>query len=361
MAQKNDKALQIITCHPTENGKRPNVINFEPIGVQRLPEYPEQRIYFPPLIEMLQYCYEKEFNHIHTSTPGPIGLAALAIAKILRLPISGTYHTAIPQYAQILTGDSVIEDMTWKYTLWYYDQLDVIYAPSKSTRDELISKGIRAEKIKVYPRGIDTQRFHPEKRNGILNRWFDIDDGTVLTYVGRVSKEKNLDLLVDAFKRLCAKTENVHMVIVGNGPYLNEMKEITRGLPCHFTGYLTGDRLPQLYASSDIFVFPSTTDTFGNVVLEAQASGLPVIVTNEGGPRENMIHGKTGLIVSAGDSEALFEAMYQLTIQQLQRKSMSQKARQYVEERSFESVFLKTWEFYHENLTRPDGFHRKAV
>lgn len=361
LAEKNHKALQIITCHSTENEKRPNVINFEPIGVYQLPEYPEQRIYFPPLIEMLQYCYEKEFNHIHTSTPGPIGLAALAIARILKLPISGTYHTAIPQYAQILTGDSVIEDMTWKYTLWYYDQLDVIYAPSKNTHDELVSRGIRPEKIKVYPRGIDTQRFHPAKRNGILNECYAIDGGTVLTYVGRISKEKNLTLLVDAFRQLCAKTENVHMVIVGDGPYLSEMKEITQGLPCHFTGYLTGERLPEIYASSDVFVFPSTTDTFGNVVLEAQASGLPVIVTDEGGPKENMIHEKTGLIVAAGDSEALFEAMYQLTTQQLQRKLMSHEARHYVEERSFESAFLKTWDFYRENLTRPDDFPRKAV
>jgi glycosyltransferase involved in cell wall biosynthesis len=361
LAKKNHKALQIITCHPTENGKRQNVINFQPISVYQLPEYPELKIFFPPLIEMLQYCYEKEFNHIHTATPGPIGLAALAIAKILKLPISGTYHTAIPQYAQILTADSLIEDMTWKYTLWYYDQLDVIYAPSKSTRDELVTKGIRSEKIKVYPRGIDTQRFHPSKGNGILKKWFDIDGGTVVTYVGRVSKEKNLDLLVDAFKQLCDKTNNIHMVIVGEGPYLSEMEEITRGLPCHFTGYLTGERLPEVYASSDMFVFPSTTDTFGNVVLEAQASGLPVIVTDKGGPRENMIHGKTGLIVSAGDSEALFKAMHQLTTQKLRRKLMSHEARQYVEERSFESAFLKTWEFYHDTLTRPNVFPRKAV
>jgi glycosyltransferase involved in cell wall biosynthesis len=361
LAQKNNKALQIITCHTTENKMRSNITNFEPIGAYELPEYPKQMVYFPPLIEMLQYCYDKEFNHIHTSTPGPIGLAALAIAKILKLPISGTYHTAIPQYAQILTGDSVIEDMTWKYTLWYYDQLDVIYAPSKSTRDELISKGIRPEKIKVYPRGIDTQRFQPTKRNGILNKLFGIDGGTVVTYVGRISKEKNLDLFVDAFRQLYVKIENVHMVIVGDGPYLSEMKEITQGLPSHFTGYLTGERLPEIYASSDIFVFPSTTDTFGNVVLEAQASGLPVIVTDEGGPRENMIHQKTGLIVAAGDSKALFEAMYQLTTQKLQRKLMGHEARLYVEKRSFESAFLKTWEFYHENMTYPDRFPKKAI
>jgi hypothetical protein len=97
---------------------------------------------------MLDYCHREGFNHIHTATPGPIGLAALAIARFLQLPISGTYHTAIPQYVQILTGSDFMEEMAWKFVLWYYDQLDLIYAPSQSTRDELVAKGISSDKIR---------------------------------------------------------------------------------------------------------------------------------------------------------------------------------------------------------------------
>jgi glycosyltransferase involved in cell wall biosynthesis len=205
LALKNNMRYTMVTCHKDFHDQtQPGVMNFEPIGTYELPEYPEQKIFYPPLLEMLQYCHEHNFSHIHTATPGPIGLAAMAIAKILKLPISGTYHTSIPQYAQILTGDAVIEDLAWKYVLWYYDQLDVIYAPSQSTCDELIAKGIKADKIRVYPRGIDVAHFHPQKRNGVLSKLFHIHTGVTLIYVGRVSKEKNLHLLADVFRRLSA-------------------------------------------------------------------------------------------------------------------------------------------------------------
>ena len=126
VALRHGKSLQVITCNEDPHLSQPGVKAFQPIGTYDLPEYPEQKIFYPPLLEMLDYCYREGFTHIHTSTPGPIGLAALVIARILKIPITGTYHTAIPQYAQILTGDAVMESLTWKYTLWYYDQLDVM-------------------------------------------------------------------------------------------------------------------------------------------------------------------------------------------------------------------------------------------
>jgi len=350
-AVKNHKQYVMVTCHQDHQDQdRPGVKNFKPIGTYDLPEYPEQHIFYPPVLEMLQYCHEMGFSQIHTATPGPIGLAALAVAKILKLPISGTYHTAIPQYAQVLTGDAVIEDLAWKYVLWYYDQLDVIYAPSQSTCDELIAKGIKAEKIRIYPRGIDVEQFHPQKRNGLLANRFHIKSGLTLLYVGRVSKEKNLHLLAEAFRRLCRHNPNVHLVVVGDGPYLQVMKQTMQGLPCHFTGYLKGKQLAEAYASSDLFVFPSTTDTFGNVVLEAQASGLPVVVTDRGGPCENMIPGQTGLVVPADGTEGLSAALKGLTDDPGRIRAMGAAARKYVEARSFEAAFLSTWQMYHQEL-----------
>jgi glycosyltransferase involved in cell wall biosynthesis len=350
LALKNNKNYTMVTCHQDYHDQsEPGVKNFRPIDTYELPEYPEQNIFYPPLLEMLHYCSEMGFTHIHTATPGPIGLAALAIAKILKLPISGTYHTSIPQYAQILTGDTVIEDLAWKYVLWYYDQLDVIYVPSQSTGDELIQKGIKPDKIRTYPRGIDVEQFTPQKRNGIMAKEFNITTGTILIYVGRVSKEKNLHLLADAFRKLFDINKDIHLVIVGDGPYLNEMRNTMQGLPCHFAGYIRGEDLSQMYASADLFVFPSTTDTFGNVVLEAQASGLPVIVTDQGGPCENMIHNQTGLVVPGDDGRALLEAIKTLTNNPAQIKSMGMAARNYVEERSFENAFLKTWNMYCES------------
>ncbi|MFZ1986363.1 MAG: glycosyltransferase family 1 protein, partial [Desulfatitalea sp.] len=352
-AMKNRKDYTLITCNAHGKGDPPGVRNFEPIGTYELPEYPEQKIFYPPFLEMLAYCYDQGIDHIHSATPGPVGLAALAIARILKLPISGTYHTAIPQYAQVLTGDEAIADLAWKYVLWYYDQMDVIYAPSQSTRDELVAKGIHPDKVRVYPRGIDIERFHPAKRNGIFKKNYGLTEGPKLLYVGRVSREKNLHLLAQAFERLSAEGEKAQLVVVGDGPYLEEMKSRMKNLPCCFTGYLKDETLATVYASADLFVFPSTTDTFGNVVLEAQASGIPVIVSDQGGPCENILDGRTGLICKADAADSLLEAIRTMLREPRQRTAMGQAARQYLEERSFENAFLNLWEQYQAPLPAP--------
>ena len=108
----------VITCDPADHGSDRGVKNFSPIGVYEISVYPEQKLYYPPFLEMLDYCYEQGFTHIHSATPGPLGLAALGVARILKLPLVGTYHTALPQYAQYLTDDASIADITWKYVLW---------------------------------------------------------------------------------------------------------------------------------------------------------------------------------------------------------------------------------------------------
>ena len=347
MALKSHKQLTIITCDAMDRPERQGVKNFKPVGVHELPEYPDQKLFYPPVLEMLNYCYEQGITHIHSATPGPIGLAALAIANILKLPIDGTYHTALPQYAQYLTGDAAIEDLTWKYTLWYYGQMNRVYAPSKSTADELVEKGILPDRIRLMERGIDITLFHPSKRNGFFKKHFRIDDHVVkLLYVGRVSREKNLHILVEAFKRLSREQGDVHLIIVGEGPYLEEMKRELSGKPVTFTGYLSGEELAAAYASSNIFVFPSTTDTFGNVVLEAQASGIPVIVTDQGGPQENIIPLRTGFIVRGNDSESFLQSIRLLANDAKMAGRMGRSARKYMEERTFEKAFLKTWDMY---------------
>jgi glycosyltransferase involved in cell wall biosynthesis len=346
LACKNNKKYTLITCDASDRTAQQGVKHFKPSGTYELPEYPEQKIFYPPFLDMLRYCHDMGFNQIQTATPGPIGLSALAIAKILKLPISGTYHTSIPQYARILTGSDMIAELAWKFILWYYDQLDVIYAPSESTRKELVQKGIKANKIQVYPRGIDIDQFHPSKRNGVFKKHSQADKRFKVLYVGRVSREKNLDLLAQAFRRLANQSQDVFLCIVGDGPYLKDMKTEMEGLPCLFTGYLKGDGLSAVYASSDIFVFPSTTDTFGNVVLEAQASGLPVIVTDQGGPCENMIPGGTGQVVEGGSVGGLFQAMQQMTQDFESLKKMGAAARAYTEKRSFENAFMQTWKLF---------------
>jgi glycosyltransferase involved in cell wall biosynthesis len=229
--------------------------------------------------------------------------------------------------------------------IWYYDQMDTVMVPSKSTGDELVERGLKPERVKVFPRGVDTELFNPAKRNGFFGK--PVSEAPVrLLYVGRVSREKNLEQLARAFKVLSANEKNIELVIVGDGPYMEEMKKDLNGRPARFAGYLQGEDLASAFASCDIFVFPSTTDTFGNVVLEAQASGLPVIVSDKGGPRENLDHGVTGLIFHADDDEGLIEAMRRISTDPGLRKSMGKEARLYAERRSNEKAYELTWEMY---------------
>lgn len=347
-AKRNNKNLIMITCGKNETDK-PGLATFKPIGDFEMPEYPELRLYYPPLLSMLDYCYKQKFTHIHCATPGPIGLAALAIARILKLPVYGTYHTALPQYVDQLTGDSAMGELMWRYIAWYYNQMEVVFVPSRATGNELAANGIKREKIKFYSRGIDVEGFHPDKRNGFYRSRFNIDDNIFkLIYVGRVSKEKNLCLLVEIFKKLVAENSKFHLIVVGEGPYIVEMERELKACPVTFTGYLQDEDLSQAYASSDLFIFPSVTDTFGNVVLEAQASGLPVLVTDQGGPMENMVHEKTGYMISANDPDKFVTRILEISENEILRKNIRNNARSYAESRVFESAFLETWNYYQE-------------
>ena len=341
-----EKNYTIITCDQMARPQQNGVQNFTPIGVFNLPEYPEQRLFHPPFLEILNFCYVNNFSHILAATPGPLGLAALGVARILELPLWGTYHTALPQYAQYLTEDPSVSGMMWRYITWFYQQMDAVFVPSKSTAAELAEKGIDPGKIRIYPRGVDLELFHPAKRNGYLESHYAIKEGQKLLYVGRVSKEKNLQLLGRVFKSMLASNPKMHLIIVGDGPYLEEMRREMAGTPCVFTGYLQGEELSAVYASCDLFVFPSTTDTFGNVVLEAQAAGLPVIVTDAGGPQENVLAGETGLVVQGNDEESLRLAIAQLLADPRRLQEMGRAARRYIQDRSFDQAFHASWQMY---------------
>ena len=341
------KDYTIVTVLPERQAFQRGVHAFGAVGAYELPEYSEINLFYPPFLQMLDHCYREGFTHIHISTPGPVGLAGLGIARILGLPVSGTYHTAIPQYARVFTEDSHIEDLLWKLMIWFYDQMDSIYAPSEATAKELTGRGISPDKVRVYPRGVDIERFHPSKRDdGVRARHGVPEDATVMLYVGRVSKEKGLNLLGQALKRLSGSPDDLVLVVVGDGPYRLEMEKDLAGLPAVFTGYVEGDELPALYAACDFLVFPSATDTFGNVVVEAHASGIPVIVTDSGGPCENTLHGETGLIFEAGNAECLSRAIHVLASDPELRRRMGVKGREHVEARGFQRQFEKLWDMY---------------
>jgi glycosyltransferase involved in cell wall biosynthesis/predicted metal-dependent phosphoesterase TrpH len=317
--------------------------NFKPIGEFELPEYELQKLSFPPILQMLDYIQRERFTEIIISTPGPIGLTALLAAKMLNLQTSGIYHTDFPQYVRILTEDSFLESVTWGYMQWFYGQLDTVFVNSEEYRQSWINRGFDPAKLKIFPRGLDTELFHPKRRDPAFFEIFCGDrNGEVrLLYVGRVSKEKNLDLLADAYRRLRAEGLPIHLVVVGHGPYSDEF---SKSLPevC-FTGYLTGKDLATAYASADIFVFPSTTDTFGNVIIEAQASGIPVIVSDSGGPKELVRNNENGLITKSHDVDDLTDALRRLIVDPALRERMRANARESVADRSWPWAFTKFW------------------
>jgi glycosyltransferase involved in cell wall biosynthesis len=316
--------------------------NFTPIGEFELPEYELQKLSFPPILQMLDYIQRERFGEVIISTPGPIGLTALLAAKMLNLQTSGIYHTDFPQYVRILTEDSFLESVTWRYMHWFYGQLDTVFVNSEEYRDSWIKRGFEPEKLKIFPRGLDTQLFHPTRRNPKFFEKFGAKNGQVrLLYVGRVSREKDLDLLAEAYRRLRAEGLSIQLCVVGHGPY---SKEFSESLPeALFTGYLKGEELAGAYASADIFVFPSTTDTFGNVIIEAQASGVPVIVSDSGGPKELVENERNGLITKSHDVEDLTRAIRELVANPERRKQMGNLARESVIDRTWPNAFRRFW------------------
>lgn len=335
--------LTVVVCRSEISDQGIPLKNFKPVGEFELPEYELQRLSFPPILDIIDWVARENFGEIIISTPGPLGLAALAAGKVLGLRVSGIYHTDFPQYVRILTDDSFMETLTWNFMHWFYSQLDVVWVNSEDYRKSWASRGIPAGKLKILPRGLDIELFQPGRRDADFWRSRGLRDGEIaMLFVGRISKEKNLDVIVSAMKRLAAWKVPVRPIFVGDGPYLPEMK---RHLPDGiFTGYLRGADLAVAYASSDLFVFPSTTDTFGNVVLEAHASGLPVIVSDVGGPRDLIDDGVDGYVTRALDSEGVAERIRMLCENSQLRRHMGERARRKVEVRDWQEAVNRFWE-----------------
>ncbi len=282
--------------------------NFEPVGEFELPEYELQKLSFPPVLRMVDYLQQEGFTELIISTPGPVGLTALMAAKLLGLRTAGIYHTDFPEYVRILTDDSSWETLTWVFMRWFYGNMDTVWVNSESYRESWVKRGLPAEKLRILPRGLDTTLFSAARRRADFWTNRGVAEGAVvLLYVGRISKEKNLDVLVDAWRVLRKGETPLALAFVGDGPYLAELRKLVP--EAIFTGYLAGEELATAFASADVFVFPSTTDTFGNVVIEAQSCGLPSVVSDVGGPKDLVEEGVTGFVTRGHDMKDLARAV----------------------------------------------------
>ncbi|MFQ3671217.1 MAG: glycosyltransferase family 1 protein, partial [Verrucomicrobiia bacterium] len=305
-----------------------------------LPEYELQKLSFPPFLEIVEYLERERFTECIISTPGPIGLCALAAAKILGLRTVGIYHTDFPQYVRILTEDDFLETVAWKFMHWFYAQLDLVYVNSNFYRQCWIDRGIAGEKLAILPRGLDTELFHPKRRDPDFWRKRGAK-GPVVLYVGRISKEKDLALLIEVDALLREGGVRCQLALVGEGPYRQELQA---ALPeAIFTGILTGPELGTAYASADLFIFPSTTDTFGNVVVEAFASGLPVLVSDVGGPRELVEGPEMGRVLPANQPKVWAEAVRDLLANPIPADTLARNAVRMQAERSWDRAFDEFW------------------
>jgi glycosyltransferase involved in cell wall biosynthesis len=305
IAHERGLELRIVTAlDPTEAGALPpNVLNLPFIHEFGLPYYESYRLKVPSVLASLKELHWFEPDVIHVSTPGPIGLLGLMLAKLMNVRSVGFYHTDFTLQAREIVRDESVSRMLEAYTRWFYSAMDEIRVPTAHYATALEARGFDARKIKRFARGIDLDLFapRPSPARPFLADRFGMRARPILLYVGRISPDKGLDFLLEVYRSVISDKEDVNLLIVGDGPYLPELRQRTDMDGVTFAGRIDHKDLPALYAASDLFLFPSTTDTFGRVVLEAQACGLPAIVSDRGGPQEIVLQGRTGLIARAGD------------------------------------------------------------
>lgn len=318
--------LTVHTCVDSPKFEAPNRKNFAPLLSKAMPYYETLNLSLPPILEMLEWADRQQFDAIHVSTPGPVGLVGMLAAKMLRVPMLATYHTDFPAYVSNLTHDARMSRATEKYMRWFYQRAANVFSRSGAYHFNLRELGLADEKLRTISPGINTQKFAPARRDANVWRDLKVTQPFKLLYVGRISVEKNLPLLAEAFKLLCRQRGDAALIVAGEGPYLEKMRAELAGLPATFTGPMNDSQLGKLYAGADLFVFPSRTDTLGQVVMEAQASGCPTLVAPEGGPREIIEPDVSGLVLNGTDARAWANAIDRLLDDPTRRASMSAAA-----------------------------------
>jgi len=344
LALEKGRELAVVTSQTRPLSFQGWVANFTPIREFPVPNYSSKLLSVPPFLEMLRFVEEQEFSTMYISTPGPVGFAALGISRLLGIPSAGIYHTDYPRHVNHIIQDGRMGEFAGSAAAWFYNSVDMVLVPSRFYMRDLEEMGIPAEKMRLFPRGTDLDLFSPARRTADCFARFGGAQGAVrFLYTGRISREKDLDDLAGAFLIARETLPDAELYLAGDGPMLGELVGRLSGRGCHFCGELRGEELARVYSSADIFVFPSTTDTYGNSVLEAQASGLPAIVSDSGGPQEIIVPEETGLVFRRHSPESLAEAMIRLAQDAGIREEMGRRAREAASSRTWERAFDALW------------------
>jgi glycosyltransferase involved in cell wall biosynthesis len=307
-----------------------------------LPIYPDMTWSVPELPPLVTWL-SRNADLVQLAAPGPLGIAGLIAARMIGLPVVAQYHTEVAEYAARMTGMPMIRGIVEPIVGWFYKQADLCLAPSQAVEARLAALGVASDRVCRVQRGVDLELFHPRRRDRTTHARFGIGDGPVALYVGRLSKEKNLDALAAAWATIHTARPDARLLVVGGeGPLVGTF----RAPGMIEAGGLYGAELAGAFASADVFVFPSETETFGNVVVEAAASGLASVVASAGAAHEHVIDGVTGRVVDARTPGPIAEAVLALFADPAARARMGAAAREHVTRYDLDAAVRATWDIY---------------
>jgi len=315
---------------------------------------------------------------VHIATPDYAGAQALKWGKSNGVPVVSSYHTHFASYFKYFASYNplyridIIENTAWRYGRWFYSQVEHVYVPSPGIADKLREQGI-TKGLRIWARGVNPEKFTPLRRSQTWRSHHGFkENDIVVAYVGRLVWEKNLSVFTQVLGKLKAQGIHYKSLVVGDGPACEALcEQLTDTV---FTGPLQGNELATAYASSDIFLFPSDTETFGNVTLEAMASGLPTVCADASGSDSLVIEGETGYLVPAHDTSAFSSSIEQLISDPLLRQRFGIVARKRAMAFEWNNVMGHLAHYYQEILEdstesdciasaplRTDMVHKKAV
>jgi len=276
---------------------------------------------------LLLRCWtQRRPDAVYVATEGPLGWSAVRAAQRLELPVLSGFHTNYQSYARYYLAGR-LQTLVFRYLRNFHNRTMGTLVASQELRQRLQLLGFK--NVSVLGRGVDSQLFSPERRSAELrHQWGLSDNDLAVICVGRVAAEKNLKVAIDTYHEMKKINGRVKFVIVGDGPLLAALRRAHADLI--FRGMHSGDQLARHYASADVFLFPSETETFGNVTLEAMASGLAVIAYDYAAARVHIRHGETGVLVPYGDAKAFVASAVMLLREPLLLNHMRRQAREYI-------------------------------
>ncbi|WP_243042332.1 glycosyltransferase family 4 protein [Dyella sedimenti] len=281
----------------------PGIVTLEVRGAA-LPRYPGLRFGLPAGGTLRERWGRLRPDAIYVATEGPLGWSAIRAAKRLGIPAATGFHTRFDTYADHY-GVGFLTPVVRGYLRRFHRRAAATLVPTEALAAELEALGV--DTARLLRRAVDTQLFHPRHRSAALREAWGVDGNTpVVLYVGRIAPEKNLDLAVRTFRAIQQQVPKARYIWVGDGPARAALQAANPDFI--FAGMRRGEALAQHYASADLFPFPSLSETFGNVILEALASGLPVVAYEEGAAREHLSSGHNGYRIDAGDEQAFIDS-----------------------------------------------------